>query len=156
MKDPFPWKSKRHECIFLHYTIQHKPWQNQKDHSVLRGPLPEQPNINFRKAKCVKNLIAPSQLRPLSSSYPDSRLTRFLSITSTYRCNKQNYKTCSHIKHGQKSFLCPDGQVYTTKEFISCSTSYVVHGPTYPCGKLYVGRTICSLRERFRENCINV
>lgn len=44
------------------------------------------------------------------------------------------------------------GKTYHLGEFYSCSPEFVIYCLTCPCGLLYVGRTVQTLRKRFGEH----
>lgn len=68
-----------------------------------------------------------------------------------YQCKKALCKTCSFVQHGKKSFSSK-GKTYLIDHFYNCSSDFVVYGLTYPCGLIYVGRTICPLRQQFGQH----
>lgn len=53
---------------------------------------------------------------------------------------------------GKKSFARKDGRQFNILQFICCSTQFVVYGLKCPCGSLYVGRTVRTMRTRFGEH----
>lgn len=115
--------------------------------SVLTDHLPSQPLVIFKKASCIKNHIAPSKLLIPAKGTQTSGNT-FLSIFGCYCCNKSLCKTYSHMMTKKQSFEIMD--------CITCSTLYVWYHLICPCNKIYVGRTIRPLRERFREHRLSL
>lgn len=75
----------------------------------------------------------------------------FFNLKGMYCCKKPLCLTCNHVTHRQKEFICK-GKSYTIPDFFTCSSEYVVYCLTCPCGLLYVGRTIRTLRKRFGEH----
>lgn len=98
-----------------------------------------------RKAKNIKSRVAPSRLK----MPPPPPSKTFFDIKGMYQCRKPQCLTCKHVKHGQKGFNHKDKQ-YTFLAFYTCSTEFVVYCLSCPCGLLYVGRTIRTLRKRER------
>lgn len=123
---------------------------------MLKNSLPNKPKIIFKRAKCVKNIIAPSKLRPVTNISATRTLSLLPPIKGTFRCGNSRCKICSHIKHGLKQCEGLEGKFYSIDSFISCSTPFMVYGLSCPCGKLYVVSTIRPLRERFGEHRNNV
>lgn len=147
-------------CFFTQFTNDYRMIKKaiQQNLNILRCDpilgkhLSSQPTVIFRKAKCVKNAIAPSQWRVEQGS----SITTFSSISGRYRRGKRPCKICQHMLHGHENFTGPNNQSFNSNEFITYSTPYVVYGLTCLCDKLYMGRTIRPLRERFHEHRLSV
>lgn len=66
----------------------------------------------------------------LSSQYS------IFSILDRYLPLQEQKMTCSYIRHVQRSFQDSTRQPYQIRDFIKCSTSFVVYCFTCPCGVL--------------------
>lgn len=111
--------------------------------------LPTVPKFAYRRAPNIKAKIAPSKIPVSKKSFISKQLT-LIPLVGMYRCNKALCLTCSHVTHSRKTFST-NGNHYTLKSF-NCSMTYVIYCITCPCGLLYVGRTIRTLRARFGEH----
>lgn len=129
-------------------NILKKHWSILLQDPLLKTSLPLIPRITYRKAPSLKNRIAPSKL-PIDK--PISNPTTLIPLVGMYQCKKARCKTCMFVEHGKKSFLSK-GRIYTLEQFYNCSSNFVVYGLTCPCGLIYVGRTICPLRQRFGQH----
>lgn len=77
--------------------------------------------------------------------------SHFLSIKGMFQCRKLNFLTCRHAQHCQKHFTTID-KTYAHNDFYNCSTEFVIYCLSCPCGLLYMGRTIGTIRKRFVEH----
>lgn len=76
----------------------------------------------------------------------------FFNITGCYKCKGIKCKACRFISHGKKSFCGKDGHTYCIKQFICCSTQFVIYGLRCQCGFFYVGRTVRAMWTCFGEH----
>lgn len=135
-----------------HKKMEHilrKHWGILLEDPYLQPSLSNKPTITYRKAKNIKSQIAPSKLKPNRTQLKPT-LT-FLNIKGMYQCRKLGCLTCKFVKHRQKQFTTK-GKTYHLGEFYNCSTEFVIYFLTFPCGLLYIGRTIRTLQKRFGEH----
>lgn len=114
----------------------------------LKTLLPPRPKVIYRRAPHLKNKIAPSKFKPISTTPP---VLLLIPLVGMYQCRKALCKTCNFVQHGRKSFTTK-GKTYMLKDFFNCSSDFVIYGLRCPCGLMYVGRTIRALRRRFGEH----
>lgn len=114
--------------------------------------LPPKPQITFRRSHTIKNIIAPSKMeksnkRPLLDirAYFDNR-------TGIFNCRKRGCLTCKFISHGCSKIVTNKGIPFQIKQFIICSTEFVIYVLLCPCSLLYVGHMIRTLRTRVGEH----
>lgn len=127
-----------------------KHWSILAQDPHLAPSLPAVPQFAYRRAPNVKTKIAPSKI-PVQKISSTSKQLTLIPLLGMYRCKKALCLTCPHVTHGQKSFYT-NGNQYILKSFFNCSTTYVIYCISCPCGLLYVGRTIRTLRARFGEH----
>lgn len=124
-------------------SIISKHWEILKQDPFLSSSICDKPRVTYRRAPSLKNKIAPSQLK---AQAPNPLC--LIPLKGMYQCKKTLCKTCDFVQHGQKSFT-HKGKTYCFDNFHNCSTDHVVYCLSCPCQLLYVGRTICPLRQRF-------
>lgn len=112
--------------------------------------FPEAPQVTFRRAKTLKNVIAPSKLKTHCRTHTSDIPSYFNNRTGIFQC-KRWCLTCQFIYHRKQS-LSDKGQVFTFRQFITCSSVFVIYVLRCPFGLLYVGRTIRTLRKRVGEH----
>lgn len=126
-----------------------KHWSILLEDPHLQQIIPAKPKIIYRKGKSVKSSIAPSKLKTTQKSPLQSLC--LIPLTGMFQCRKTLCLTCKHVNHGQKDFYTK-GKKYMINNFFNCSSEYVIYALTCPCGLLYIGRTIRTLRKRFGEH----
>lgn len=126
-----------------------KHWSILLEDPHLQQIIPAKPKIIYRKGKSVKSSIAPSKLKTTQKSPLQSLC--LIPLTGMFQCRKILCLTCKHVNHGQKDFYTK-GKKYMINNFFNCSSEYVIYALTCPCGLLYIGRTIRTLRKRFGEH----
>lgn len=129
-------------------NILQKHWNILQQDPLLKTILPNIPRITYRKAPSLKNKIAPSKF---PSDHIITNPTQLIPLVGMFQCKKIRCKTCSFVQHGKKSFVSK-GKTYLLDQFYNCSSEFVVYGLKCPCGLIYVGRTICPLRQRFGQH----
>lgn len=129
-------------------NILQKHWNILQQDSLLKTILPCIPRITYWKAPSLKNKIAPSKF---PSDHITTNPTQLIPLVGMFQCKKIHCKTCSFVQHGKKSFVSK-GKTYSLDQFYNCSSEFVVYGLKCPCGLIYVGRTICPLRQRFGQH----
>lgn len=148
-KQPLRFTTKFHNRYKQMEHILKKHWPILQADPHLKASIPDRPLVSYRRARNLKNNIAPSKIQK-SSTTPSAPLT-FLNIKGMFQCRKKSCLTCKHVTHGLKEFSTK-GQKYTIPDFFNCSTEFVIYCMSCPCGLLYVGRTIRTLRKRFGEH----
>lgn len=103
------------------------------------------PQITFRKAHTIKNIIAPNKLEKPNRPISDIR-TYFDSRTGIFQCRKRGCLTCQSITHGRSKIVTNQGTSFQIRQFITCSTECVVYSLRCPCNLLYVVYTMHTLR----------
>lgn len=117
------------------------------------GPvLPPAPQVTFKRSRTLKNIIAPSKLKHTRTEKIMDIRSYFDDRAGIFQCKKRGCLTCQFIEHGQSSFSDRSGHVYDIRQFITCSTEYVIYVLICPCKLLYVGRTMRTLRKRIGEH----
>lgn len=143
-------------CFIASYNREHdtirkiilKNWNILQRNPLLSPMQNRKPQIIFRKARAVRNFIAPSKI-----PFNIPTKNRFFPLAKRcFRCSKPRCKSCDHILRKKTSFQNAQNKEYNISEFITCATTYVVYALICPCDKSYVGRTMRSLWERFDEN----
>ncbi|XP_073417913.1 uncharacterized protein [Dendrobates tinctorius] len=137
------------------YNSQHKEIKNilgdlwyiiQKD-PVLNKVLPDKPTVTFRKARSLKNHLAPSRL---SQYTPDNHTGLTPGI---FRCQRPRCSLCSNIAHNTFIFSHPfTSEKFTITNHLSCVSAFVIYVILCPCPKLYVGRTTQPLHCRMNSH----
>lgn len=127
-----------------------KHWSILTQDPHLSSSLPTAPKFTYRRAPNVKAKIAPSKIQS-NNKLTTSRQLTLIPLVGMYHCKKALCLTCAHVTHGKKTFVA-NGNNFTLKSFFNCSTTYVIYCISCPCGLLYVGRTIRTLRARFGEH----
>lgn len=114
--------------------------------------LPTAPQVTFRRARTIKNIIAPSKLKTTMPGPRGDIRTYFDNRVGTYKCKKRGCLTCQFILHGRSSFQDTNGNTFHIKQFITCSTDHVIYILRCSCNLFYVGRTIRPMRKRIGEH----
>lgn len=114
--------------------------------------LPTVPQVTFRRARTMKNILAPSKLKTKISGPLGDIRTYFDDRVGVYRCKKRGCLTCQFITHGKTSLQDSSGNTFHIKQFITCSTDFVIYILKCSCNLLYVGRTIRPMRKRIGEH----
>lgn len=123
------------KIIYKHYDIL------KLDH-ILAPVLPPKPQVTFRRSRTVKNIIAPSKLmKPKSGPLFDIR-TYFDNRIVIFQCQKSRCLTCQSIPHGCSEITTNRDRSIQIKQFITCSTKFIIYVLRCSCGLLYIGRTI--------------
>lgn len=78
-------------------------------------------------------------------SYFDNRV-------GIFQCKKRGCLTCQSVPHGQSNFSTSNGQNFNIRQFLTCSSEFVIYLLKCPCNLLYVGRTRRTLRKRIGEH----
>lgn len=73
--------------------------------------LPSTPQITFRRARTVKNILAPSKLRTTTTGPLSDIRTYFDDGTGVFQCRKRGCLTCQYVKHGWSSISDTAGRV---------------------------------------------
>lgn len=114
--------------------------------------LPPVPQVTFKRARTVKNIIAPSKVQKLNKKPIWDIRSYFDNRTGIFQCKKRGCLTCQSVPHGLNEIEDGKGKRFKIKQFITCSTEFVIYVLRCPCGLLYVGRTIRTLRKRIGEH----
>lgn len=128
-------------------NILNEHWNILKQDPHLNTIHCDKPKVFFRRAPTLKNKIAPSQLKCIKEKNP----LCLIPLKVMYCCNKELCKTCKFMGHGQKNSK-HRVRIYDLDNFYNCSTDYVIYCLSCPCRLLYVGHTICPLRQRFGKH----
>lgn len=130
-------------CIFQkHWSILHED-------PHFNSTITARPLISYRHARNLKTWIAPSKIKPASSTV--SAPLKFFNIRGMYQCCKALCLMCSHITHRQKEFHSK-GQKYSISDFYTCSSEFVIYCLSCACDLQYVGCTIRTICNRFGEH----
>lgn len=147
--------------IVLDFNTQHrdvakviqKHWHILKNDKDLREILPERPNIVYKRAPTIRDLIVKSVLDP-----PPTSTYTFFSGKGFYPC--RNCYACRHARKFQgkrKDFTATNtGQNFIIRDFIGCHTEGVVYVLQCSCNLQYVGRTKRALKTRIKEHVQNI
>ena len=119
--------------------------------SALCRVLPTKPKIVFKRARSVRNIVAPSQIKNKKQRSVNN-IPLFLNMVGSYRCKLKRCMACNFMHHGKKHFVGKDGRTFNIQQFVCCGTQFVVYGLRCPCGLFYVGRTVRAMRTRFGEH----
>lgn len=111
-----------------------KYWNIVQCDPILKVQLSQDPQVIIRKAKNIKNIIAPSRLKKRMG---DRHLPGFTFLPlGCYRCNKTRCKTCSHLLHEKEGFIDVNNKEHSISDFINCSTQYITYALFCPCNKI--------------------
>lgn len=69
-----------------------------------------------------------------------------------FQCKKRACLTCQFIAHITDKISTNSGKEYMIKQFITCSTDFVIYVLRCSCSLFYVGRTIRALRARVGDH----
>ena len=148
-------------AIILDYNIQHKDveklikrhWHILKEDRHLKSILPEKPNIVYKRAPTIKDILVKNVVDPP----PKSGYT-FFNTKGFVPC-KYCY-ACKHSKGPQKKrteFISTHtNECHIINDFISCHTEGVVYVLQCSCNLQYVGRTKRALMVRIKEHVVNI
>ena len=114
--------------------------------------LPATPQVTFRRARTIKNILAPSKIQKKPSGSPLDIRSYFNDRKGIFQCKKRACLTCQFITHGTDKIHLPSGKLLNIKHFVTCSTEFVVYVLRCSCGLFYVGRTIRALRARIGDH----
>lgn len=133
--------------------ILQKNWFILKRDPYLKDIIAAQPNITFRRAPTLKNLLAPSKLKKHTKG---PNMTYNGNIGS-YKCQISRCLCCNEIEHKKISFKSnKNGETHNIKYHLDCSSQYVIYLLECCCNKQYVGRTIQKLRCRITKHRANI
>lgn len=90
--------------------------------------ISNRPHITSRRARTLKNIIAPSKLKEASKVKQDDISLFFDKRMGIFRCGKRRCLTCQFIVWGQTTFQDGTGKTYNIRQFITCSTDHVIYG----------------------------
>lgn len=140
-------------------NILAKHWHILKNDPHLDSLIPTAPRMIFRRAKTLKNILAPSMLKTKNKMFnncPDTT-THIDQIRGNYRCKNKRCKCCINIAHGAKNITSnATGEDFEIKTRIDCDSSFVIYILKCNCGLQYVGRTSQKLRTRMNQHRSNV
>lgn len=129
--------------IILDFNTQHKDvakviqkhWHILKNDKDLKEILPERPNIVYKRAPTIRDLIVKSVIDP-----PSKPAYTFFSGKGFYPC--RNCYACRHAKKFQgkrKEFTATStGQNFNIRDFIGCHTEGVVYVLQCSCNLQYI------------------
>lgn len=130
-------------------SVFKKHWSILQQDPYLKSIIPTIPQFTYRKAPNIEGKVAPGKIKP-SRSFTEKIQLTLIPLIGMFQCKKPLYLTCSTWT--KKSFS-HKGKTFHFNTFHNCSSMFVVYCLSYPCGMLYVGRTIRTLQARFGEHC---
>lgn len=136
-----------------------KHWHVLTNDPHLNSLIPAAPHMIFRRAKTLKNILAPSMLKNKKNNeidkIPGMKMNSIqLERTSgNYRCKNKRCKCCANLCHGAKYITSKvTGEKFDIKTRIDCDSSHVIYILMRSCGLQYVGRTKQKLRTRMNQH----
>lgn len=134
-------------------NILEKNWHLLLSDPYLKEIIPKRPPMIFKRAKTLKNKIAPSNFSRQKSTNNQTRK----SITGSYRCQHSKCLCCQTISHGKKSFVSTaTGESFEIKQNMNCGSTYVIYLLECSCKLQYIGRTSQALRARLNNHRHNI
>lgn len=134
-------------------NILSKHWSILCNDPHLKATLPKQPKLTFRRAKTLRNFVAPSKLRPV---LPPKK-TLSTKPPGCYRCNASRCKNCMSLVKFTDTFCSfVTNNSFYIKNTLDCSSSFVIYLLECPCHLQYIGRTTMPLRTRMNKHRHNV
>lgn len=116
--------------------------------------IPTQPKTIFRRAKTLKNALAPSDFRRQNHSSTSEIETR---PKGNSKCNIAQCKCCNNIQDGISMFKSNvTGETYPIKTSLNGSSTYVIYILECECNFQHVGRTTHPLRVCINKHQSNV
>lgn len=97
----------------------------------------------------MKNLLAPRKILNKSTRSPLDIRSYFDDRKGIFQCKKKGCLTCQFIVHGSKIITTNLGKNYGIRQFITCSTDFVIYVLR---GLFYVGCTIRALCARIGDH----
>lgn len=119
--------------------IMSKHWYVLKNDSYLEQVISDKPCIIYRRAKTLKNVLAPSHMR------------------RSYKCKHKRCKCCLNISH-DVSFIQSNTtkKVFYIRSHLDCSSINVIYVINCTCGLQYVSRTTQHLKVRMNNHRFNI
>lgn len=124
-------------------SVMRKHWHILQSDSTLGSHLPDLPQVVFRRACTLKNMVAQSILKSMPSKPTDIR-GYFNNWVGIFQSKNRGCFTCQSIPLGHSLISDSSGKIFSIKQFIVCSTQFVIYvlkstlcGPndTYPSGR---------------------
>ncbi|XP_075423902.1 uncharacterized protein LOC142464305 [Ascaphus truei] len=127
--------------------ILNKHWDILKCDPHLGPHLLDKASIVFRKARNMKNILAPTKINNNHLS-----ALSHLRPAGNHRCGRTRCITCSHLSTSDQFVSFVKGNTHSVLGSITCISMYIIYMLTCGCGKQYVGRTMRPLSARFLEH----
>lgn len=140
--------------IILRYSNEHstirriltKHWSILTDDPVLGSLLTSKPQITFRKAGSLADLLTQSEYKGNQRGDP-------CKTWGTFPCG--NCSFCNVIGK-RTTFLLPNGERFQLKHFANCQTQGVVYLVQCQCGAFYIGKTRQEFRQRVSKHLLSM
>lgn len=129
------------------YQILNRHWHILRSAPLTANIVSPKPLLTARRARNLGDVLVHSDhKRTLNENW----LSRFKPPQGMHACGHCNI--CKYI-HQIDVFANPcGGKAYKIKHFINCSTTRVIYMLTYPCNKIYIGKTKRQLCIRIRKH----
>lgn len=96
---PIRFTTQFHTSVKKMEQILAKHWPILLEDLYQKSAIPPRPKVSNRKAKNVKNSVAPSKLKPVLTS--GSHTLCLLPLIGMFQSQKALCLTCKHVTHGQ-------------------------------------------------------
>lgn len=134
-----------------------KHWHILTEDPLLRSVLPDRPNIIYRRAPTLRSKITGSYLEhktPNETTQSDLTGNKLVGFHYCGRC-----VGCQQVDSRTKKLTFKKDTMveeFKIKDFLTCTSDFVVYAIQCPCGLLYIGRTTRPLKIRIREHVYNI
>lgn len=126
--------------------IMTKYWYILKKDPFLEKTLSNKPCIIYRRAKSLKNVLAPSQIK-LGNKNNEMVHTMNSIACGSFKCKHIKCKCCLNITNDVSRIQSNSNKkIFSIKDHLDCGSINVIYVISCKCGLQYVGKTSQTLR----------
>ncbi|OCT86646.1 hypothetical protein XELAEV_18020331mg [Xenopus laevis] len=124
-----------------------KDWNLLTNHFPNKVEFKSPPRMSYTRAETIGARLVKADLGPAVGPKQTFLKTP---KNGTFPCCGYNH--CSNVLKGNCVYHPLKGTRIPIRGFYTCASTYVVYSIKCPCGKTYVGKTICCIRDRLTEH----